>query len=128
LDQKGEELEQEREDQVKDRWGSLSRSLGRVSLPGMNPHKSRSLRDPHDPPGGDGLGRAELPALETGHTQMGAKRFCLMVYHLEDSHGTEIDAGTASVAEDAIDIYLHQNGRRGAYFQNEPPFSGVICW
>lgn len=59
---------------------------------------------------------------------MGAKRFCLMVNYLEDSHRTEIDAGTASVAEDAIDIYLHQNGRRGAYFQNEPPFSGVICW
>lgn len=30
LDQKGEELEQAREGKVKDRWGSLLRSLGRV--------------------------------------------------------------------------------------------------
>ncbi|HPM62466.1 MAG TPA: hypothetical protein PK955_08305 [Methanoregulaceae archaeon] len=59
---------------------------------------------------------------------MGAKRFCLMVNYLEDSHRTEIDAGTASVAEDAIYIYLHQNSWRRAYFQNDLPCSGVICW
>lgn len=70
-------------------------------------------RHPHDPPGLNRLGRAEIAAEETADAKMGKCRFRLWSGHPEHTHGAEIDAFPATVAEDAIDEHLHQDSRRG---------------
>jgi len=78
-------------------------------------------RHPHDPAGRDGPGRAEIPAPETGNTQVLPEWFGHMSGHPEYPHGAEINTDATPVAEDAVYVDLHQDCRGGTYFQRNPP-------
>jgi hypothetical protein len=43
---------------------------------------------------------------------MNTGRLSLALNEFENAHGTEIDAGSASVAENAVDKYIHEDGWR----------------